>query len=177
MHNDLRLPYAEGDGYQAVRLPYAGDASMLVIVPDTGRFPDVVEQLDASELEAIRAAETEHRVELSMPKFEFRSQSPLKPALEELGMVAAFTEPSLPDGADFTGMTDARELYIHEVVHQAFITVDEKGTEAAASTAVIVGRESAPPPATVSIARPFLFLIEHGSTGELLFIGQVTDPS
>jgi serpin B len=176
MHGDLRLPYAEGDGFQAVRLPYAGDASMLVIVPDSGRFQEVVDRLDASDLEAIRRAESEHLVELSMPKFEFRSQSPLKPALQELGMVAAFTEPSLPGGADFTGMTDARELFIHQVVHQAFITVDEEGTEAAAATAVIVGRESAPTPATVSIDRPFLFFIEH-ITGELLFIGQVTDPS
>ena len=177
MQANLELPYAEGDGYQAVRLPYAGDASMLVILPDAERFEEVVHRLDASELEAIRGAEPEHLVELSMPKFEFRSQLALKPALQELGMVAAFTEPSSPDGADFTGMTAARELFVHEVVHQAFITVDEEGTEAAAATAVIVGRESAPMPATVSIDRPFLFLIEHGTTRELLFIGQVTDPS
>jgi len=177
MHGNLRLHYVAGDGYQAVRLPYAGDASMLIVVPDTGQFEDVVDRLDASTLDAIRRAETEHLVELSMPTFEFRSQLRLKPALQGLGMVAAFTDPSQHGGADFTGMTDARELLIHEVIHQAFITVDEEGTKAAAATAVIVGRESASMPATLSIDRPFLFLIEHRATGELLFIGQVADPS
>ncbi len=92
--------------------------------------------------------------------------------------MAAFTEPSRPGGADLTGMTAERELFVHEVVHQAFIAVDEEGTEAAAATAVIVGLEMAAPGyATVVIDRPFLFLIEHDATGEILFIGQVTDPS
>lgn len=177
MHGNLRLPYAVGEGFQAVRLPYAGDASMLLIVPEPGRYREVVDQLDASGLEAIRRAESEHLVELAVPKFELRSQLALKPALQELGMVAAFTEPSLPGGADFTGMTDARELLIEEVVHQAFMTVDEQGTEAAAATAVVIREESAPAPAMVTVDRPFLLLIEHGTTGELLFIGQVTDPS
>lgn len=177
MHGNLRLPYADGDGFQAVRLPYAGDASMLIILPDPGGFEQMVDRLSASDIDAIRSAESEHLVELSMPTFEFRSELQLKPALQELGMVAAFTGPSLPDGADFTGIIEARELLIHDVVHQAFIAVDEEGTEAAAATAVIIGLESAPMPATVSIDRPFLFLIEHGATGELLFIGQVTNPS
>jgi serpin B len=177
MHGNLQLPYADGDGFQAVRLPYAGDASMLIILPDPGRFEQMADQFSASDLDAIRRAESEHLVGLSMPTFEFRSQLQLKPALQELGMVAAFTDPALPNGADFTGITEARELLIHEVVQQGFIAVDEEGTEAAAATAVIIGRESAPTPVTVSIDRPFLFLIEHGTTGELLFIGQVTDPS
>lgn len=177
MHGNLRLPYADGDGFQAVRLPYAGDASMLIILPDPGRFEQMVDRLSASDLDAIRRAESEHVVELSMPTFEFRSQLQLKPALHELGMVAAFTDPALPDGADFTGIIEARQLLIHEVVHQAFIAVDEEGTEATAATAVIIGELSAPTPVSVSIGRPFLFLIEHRATGELLFIGQVTDPS
>lgn len=177
MRGSLRLPYVDGDGFQAVRLPYAGDASMLIILPDPGGFEQMVDRFSASDLDAIRRAESEYLVELSMPTFEFRSQLQLKPALQELGMVAAFTDPAPPNGADFTGITQARELLIHEVVQQAFIAVDEEGTEAAAATAVIIGRESAPTPATVSIDRPFLFLIEHGTTGELLFIGQVTDPS
>ena len=150
---------------------------MLIILPDPGRFEQVVDRLSASDIDAIRGAESEHLVELSMPTFEFRSQLQLKPALQELGMVAAFTGPTLSDGADFTGIVEARELFIHDVVHQAFIAVDEEGTEAAAATAVIIGLESAPMPVTVSIDRPFLLLIEHGTTGELLFIGQVTDPS
>lgn len=95
----------------------------------------------------------------------------------QLWLVASPSTPASPDGADFTGIIEARELLIHEVVQQAFIAVDEEGTEAAAATAVIIGLESAPTPVSVSIDRPFLFLIEHRATGELLFIGQVTDPS
>lgn len=178
MHGKERWSYVDGDGFQAVRLPYAGDASMLIILSDTGRFEEIVHRLNASELDAIRHAESGHyKVELAMPRFEFRSQLQLKPALQELGMVAAFKDPRLPDGADLTGMTEARELFIRDVVHQAFITVDEEGTEAAAATAVIVDIVSGTLPVTVSIDRPFLFLIEHRTTGELLFIGQVIDPS
>lgn len=177
MHGSFRLPYAEGDGYVAVRLPYAGDASMVIVLPDAGRFDEIVGGFGAADLAAVASGEADHQVDLALPSFEFRSEFALKPALRQLGMVAAFTEPSLPGGADLTGMTEQRELFVHEVVHQAYIAVDEEGTEAAAATAVIIGLESMPPPATVTVDRPFLFLIEHGGTGEILFIGQVTDPS
>lgn len=177
MHGSARTGYAEGDGYRAVRLAYAGDASMLILLPDAGRFEEVKAGFGPAELAALRAALSEHQVDLALPKFEFRSQFSLKSVLKDLGMVAAFTEPSLPDGADFTGMTERRELFVHEVVHQAFIAVDEQGTEAAAATAVIVGLESAPPPATMNVDRPFLFFIEHTGTGEILFLGQLIDPS
>ena len=68
-------------------------------------------------------------------------------------------------------------LFIQDVVHQAFVAVDEKGTEAAAATAVIVGETSAPPPATLAIDRPFVFAIIDRPTGATLFIGRVLDPS
>ena len=160
-----------------MRLRYAGDASMLVVVPDPGRFGDVASRFDADSLAEIDRGLSEHQVDLRMPRFSFRANVALADVLKELGMVAAFTEPSRPDGADFTGMTEARELFIKAVAHQAFIAVDEEGTEAAAATAVVVGLESAPPPATLHIDRPFLFLIRHDPTGEILFLGQVTDPS
>lgn len=177
MHGGGRMAYAAGDGYVTARIPYAGDASMLVVLPDAGRFDEVTAAFGPEDLAAVTAAESTHQVDLTMPRFEFRSEFALKPALQDLGMVAAFIEPSHPDGADFTGMTERRELFVHEVVHQAFISVDEQGTEAAAATAVIVGLESAPPPATVALDRPFLFLIQHDTTGEILFVGRVVDPS
>lgn len=177
MHQSLRGAYADGEGWQAVRLPYAGDGSMLVIVPDDGEMASFAADLDAELLEEIEANLSEHQIELGMPRYEFGADFALEPVLRALGMERAFTEPSLPDGADFTGMTERRELYVHEVVHQAFIAVDEVGTEAAAATAVIVGLESLPPPAELEIDRPFLFVIQHQPTGELLFIGQVADPS
>jgi len=177
MHGSFRTPYTEGDGYQAVLLPYAGDASMIIVLPAQGRFEEVRASFDDGALDDIRNRAGDHLVELTMPKFEFRSQEGLQPTLRGLGMVSAFTEASLPGGADFTGMTERRELVIQDVIHQAFITVDEEGTEAAAATAVVIGETSAPAPAVVVIDRPFLFVIEHTSTGEVLFIGQVTNPS
>lgn len=100
----------------------------------------------------------------------------MKEPLRALGIERAFVDPAMADGADFTGMTPQRELYVEEVVHQAFIAVDEKGTEAAAATAVVVSLTSAMEPGTFTVDRPFLFLIQHDSTGEILFVGQVVDP-
>ena len=175
MRSSQQLSYGSGPGYQAVRIPYAGDASMLVIVPDS--LDEMVTRLDTQMLSRIRDGLSLHQVDLGLPRFEFRSELTLSRVLEELGMVAAFTDPALPEGADFTGITENRELYIQAVIQQAFITVDEEGTEAAAATAIAFGITSAPPPATMVVDRPFLFLIEHGSTGEILFIGQVIDPA
>ncbi|MBT8247332.1 MAG: serpin family protein, partial [Acidimicrobiia bacterium] len=74
-------------------------------------------------------------------------------------------------------ITAARELYVSDAFHKTFIKLDEEGTEAAAATAIIISLESAPPPATFTADRPFLFYIEHSSTGEMLFLGQVTNPA
>jgi serpin B len=175
MHQTARVTFHAADGYSAVRLPYAGDAAMEIILPDAGRFDEVAQRFAAGEFGDIPFADYE--VTLTMPRWEFTSETGLKEILQDLGMAAAFTEPSLPDGADFTGITEARELYVHDVLHKAFIAVDEAGTEAAAATAVIIGLESMPAQATMTIDRPFLFTIEHLSTGEMLFVGQVVDPT
>ncbi len=175
-HEDLRAMYMAGDGYQAVQLHYQGDASMILVVPDEGRFDEVAVRFDAALLAEIRTALTTFLVTLSMPRFEFRSEVGLKAALQQLGIEAAFTDPLLPGGADFTGMTPVRELVIHDVVHQAFISVDEEGTEAAAATAVVIGATSLPPSVELAADRPFFFVIEQTATGEPLFVGQVTDP-
>jgi len=177
MHQNSQLRYFEGEGFSAVRIPYKGDAWMTIVLPDAARFAEIRAGLGPEFLQSIGAGASIHMVDLSLPRFEFRSQLALKPALEQLGIVAAFKDPALPDGADLTGMTDIRELFVSDVIHQAFISVDEKGTEAAAATAVIVGVVSAPPPAQFTVDRPFLFFIEQGTTGEILFLGQVVDPS
>lgn len=174
MHGGGPLQYVNGDGYQAVRIPYAGDASMLVIMPDVGSFSDVVAELDSEFIGSISDAAAAAEVKLTMPRFEFRSEFALVPALEQLGMHAPFD----PSSADFTGMTESRELFISDVIHQAFISVDEQGTEAAAATAVIMRLTSGGgEPVTVTLDRPFLFAIQHDTTGEILFLGQVTNPS
>jgi serpin B len=113
------------------------------------------------------------QVTLSMPKFEIESSFSLVDALTALGMPVAFS----PD-ADFSGMTGNRELAISDVVHKAFVSVDEAGTEAAAATAVMMKFTAAPAePIPVTVDRPFIFAIRDVETGALLFVGRVIDPS
>jgi serpin B len=109
-----------------------------------------------------------------MPKFEFDSEFGLKDTLADMGMPVAFS----PDEADFSGMTGNSELFISDVIHKAFVAVDEAGTEAAAATAVIVGTTSMPtePPVEVTVDRPFIFLIRDIETGSILFVGRVLNP-
>ncbi len=173
MQKSIAAPYSEGTGFQAAEIPYDGQQlAMLVIVPDTDRFEEVEEGLSASRVAEIRASLSEHQVDLAMPKFSFRSSVPSKEPLKALGMIEAFG-----GAADLSGINGVGGLFIQDVVHQAFVAVDENGTEAAAATAVIVGETSAPPPATLTIDRPFVFAIIDRPTGATLFIGRVLDPS
>jgi serpin B len=109
-----------------------------------------------------------------MPKFKVESSFSLVDALAALGMPSAFSE-----AANFSGMDGTHELFITDVLHKAFVDVDEEGTEAAAATAVIVGLKSAMPqePVEVTVDRPFMFLIRDMKTGTVLFVGRVMDPS
>ncbi len=169
------LPYAAAAGWQAVELAYAGrDLSMLVIVPDEGSFADVEASFDSALLRTVVDRLESRQVNLRFPKFEFRTQTGLTTALRNLGVVDAFE----PDVADFSGMTDDESLYISAVVHEAFIAVDEEGTEAAAATAVVVSATSAPlDPVELVVDRPFLFAIRDVPTGAVLFLGRVLDPT
>ncbi len=92
-------------------------------------------------------------------------------------MAQAFEPPAPDSGADFTGITDARELFVSGAFHKVIHSSGRERTEAAAATAIIFGVTSMPQPATFIADRPFLFWIEHSGTGEVLFLGQVTDPS
>ena len=166
------LAYASGDGYQAVVLPYAGgQLSMLVVVPDEGSF-EFVEGRIGEVVGEIDGSTSRPQVMLGFPRFEFRTQAALKQILIELGMPTAFSE-----AADFSGMTDEAQLAIQDVIHEAFISVDEEGTEAAAATAAIVGLTSMPMETVeLTVDRPFIFLIRHDETGAVLFMGRVADP-
>ncbi|MEZ0396362.1 MAG: serpin family protein [Anaerolineales bacterium] len=174
MHNELTLPYLRGDNFQAVELPYAGGtAAMTIIVPDAGQFAAFEAAFDPAAYEAILAQMQPTEVQLGLPKFTFRSQFDLAQTLAAMGMPAAFD----PGQADFSGMDGARDLYISNVVHQAFIAVDEKGTEAAAATAVIMALSAVMPQGIpLEIDRPFLFVIRDLPTGQILFIGRVLNP-
>lgn len=170
-----QLRYTAGDGYQAVELPYAGrELAMLVLVPDEGRFPDVEDALNEALIDDTVTRLRPLLVDLRFPRFTFRTSALLADTLKALGMPIAFQDGQ----ANFSAITDEARLFIREVVHEAFIAVDEEGTEAAAATAVIVQAESAPPESLrLTVDRPFIFLIRDLQTGAILFFGRVLDPS
>lgn len=174
MHQTSFFAYAEGQGYQAVELPYDGqELSMVILLPADGEFEAFESSLDAATLDGILGSLSYQSVALTMPRFEFSAQFSLKDALKALGMVDAFTA-----AADFSGMTGNRDLFIDAVLHKAFVSVDEAGTEAAAATAVVAKLTAAPSdPLQITVDRPFLFLIRDLETGALLFLGRVLDPS
>jgi serpin B len=168
------LGYTSGADYQAVELPYAGgEMSMVIIVPETGTFAEWVQALDAEALTAIVNGIETRQVLVTMPRFRFESSVQLKDALQALGMSQAFTT-----AADFSGMTGRPDLFIDDVYHKAFVAMDEKGTEAAAATAVVMRLSAMPAePVEVTVDRPFLFLIRDIPTGAVLFLGHVVNPA
>ncbi len=176
MSNQLfGLPYASGDGYQAVELAYQGEtAAMDILVPDAGHFHDFEASLGAQKLDGILTSMQPTTLKLALPKFTFRSALDLGDKLAGLGMTDALNA----DRADFSGMTGKPDLYVMKVLHQAFVAVDEKGTEAAAATSVIMGPTSALlPPEELIVDRPFIFVIRDLQSGQILFLGRVLDPT
>jgi serpin B len=162
--------YADGDGYQAVELPYDGDQlSMVIMLPDEHQFLAFESSLDAKVVGAIVEDLYRGRLALTLPKFEVQSDFGLADRLADMGMPTAFS-----DAADFSGISGAGDMFITDVVHQAFISIDEAGTEAAAATAVGMGLTSLPP--ELEINRPFVFLIRDIQTGAILFVGRVLNP-
>jgi serpin B len=169
------LGYRQGSGYEVVELPYDGrELSMIVLLPEEGQFREFEENLDSQTLETALEGIENVNIQLSMPKFTYESEFSLSNQLSALGMPDAFIDRQ----ADFSGMDGNRDLLIKEVIHKAFVAVDEVGTEAAAATAVVVGIESMPPePVEVSIDRPFIYLIRDIETGTILFLGRVVNPA
>ncbi|HEX8684721.1 MAG TPA: serpin family protein [Ardenticatenaceae bacterium] len=167
--------YVEGEGYQAIELPYRGaDVSFVAILPAEGEFEAFEAALSGEQAESILGSLAYEEVVLTMPKFTYESAFSLVEILKAMGMPAAF------DAADFSGMDGTQSLAISEVLHKAFIAVDEEGTEAAAATAVAMTESAAMPPedpAVMVLDRPFIYLIRDNATGTLLFIGRLTDPS
>jgi serpin B len=163
--------HIKGDGFQAVELPYDGnELSMVILLPD--KLDAFEATLDSQKVNIIIQSLQGGEVALTMPRFEFDSSFSLKSKLAELGMPVAFNSQ-----ADFSGMDGKRDLCITDVIHKAFVSVDEAGTEAAAATAVIVGTTAMPlEPVTITLNRPFIFLIRDIATGTILFIGRVMNP-
>ncbi len=165
--------YTDGEGYQAVELLYDGDElSMVIMLPEDGQFEVFEEGLQADKVGDIIGGLQLTEVALAMPQFEFDSEFSLKDTLAEMGMPIAFS-----GAADFSGMTGSPDLSIDAVLHKAFVSVDEAGTEAAAATAVIMTEEAPEPLVWLTLDRPFIFLIRDIGTGAILFVGRVLNPT
>ena len=163
-----------GPGWTAAALPYVGGtATMIVVVPDAGTFDTFEAGLTAGGLKAILDGQGAAPVGgVTLPRFKAAAQLDLVETLKTLGMQAAFSS----GAADLSGIDGTRHLFVKKVVHQATVAVDEQGTEAAAATAVVIDRKSAPL-VSLAVDRPFLFLIRHDPTDAILFQGRVVDPT
>ncbi|WP_161605537.1 serpin family protein [Pimelobacter simplex] len=181
---DVGARLTSGEGWRAVTLPYAGRRlAMTVVLPDDtdddgagAGLAGVERRLAADGLAVFTPTEDGGEttaVDLTLPRWTFRTAAPLREVLAGLGMPTAFT-----DAADFTPMTEEDlDLVVSEVLHQAFVAVDEEGTEAAAATAVVMTETSAPLTEAFVVDRPFLFVVHDVAHGAPLFVGRVIDPT
>ena len=177
MNRQDRYGYYEDPEIQAIEIPYRGNrASMVIFLPkknkpmkafaDSFDFNHYGEMMDSMKFTDVR---------LSLPKFRVDFKLDLSGTLSAMGMPLAFSQ----EGADFSGITGKRDLSISNVIHQAFISVDEKGTEAAAATAVTMCMMAAPDkvrPVVFNADHPFAFLIRDNETGSILFMGKIMKP-
>ena len=174
MRGTATRSYLRGDGYQAVLLPYRDvGLAMAVLLPD-GPLTALRPKVAAAGLGGLLAGTASHQVTLSLPRFRLEAAFDLIPALERLGITEAFG-----GDADFGGITSAGPLQIGAVAHKAYIDVDERGTEAAAATGVVIKTRAAVrpmQPVTMVVDRPFLFAIVDTSTSLPVFLGQVIRP-
>lgn len=176
MQAELSARYASGEGYQAVELPYDGEMfSMVILVPDEGDFEGFDAALTGETFARIWDDLDDARVDLTLPRWSTDQGVSLATTLQAMGMEDAFD----PTRADFTGILSTGTLYVDDVIHQAVITVDEKGTKAAAATAVIISDTGSIPedPIVVRADRPFVYAIVDRQTGTVLFLGRLVDPS
>ncbi len=176
MHRKDDYAYAELDGAKAVQLPYKNqELSMIAILPPEGKsLSGWAADLTWERLAPLLGALGKREVDLFLPRFKLETSFLLKKSLIALGMGHACS-----DAADFSGLDGSKDLKITEVVHKAFVDVNEEGTEAAAATAAVVETKAFRPPEPPVIFRadrPFLFLIRDTASGAILFLGRVERP-
>ena len=177
--DDAEFNYAKADKVQILELPYDGeDLSMLLILPEKDNLKNLEELINTKKLSEWRNALEKQRVDIYIPKFKFETKYFMVDTLNKMGMSNAF----MPGVADFSGMGGTRNLYISDIIHQAFVEVNEEGTEAAAATAVIMGtwgsaRGEKPVIPVFRADHPFIFIIQQKETGNILFMGRVNNPS
>ena len=176
MHQAGAFNYLDGDTFQLLEMPYKGRAqSMLVLLPKKlDGLADLEKTLNAKNLDAWLAKCRSQQVRVAFPRFKITQEFELNKTLGAMGMPLAFS-----DRADFSGMDGRQDLYISNVLHKAFVDVNEEGTEAAAATGVAVGAKSAPPTPQQEFRadHPFVLLLRDTGSGSILFMGRVTNPN
>lgn len=190
MHMDsdkATFNYADLEKLQILELPYKGDKiSMLILLPKQGEAYDyekgeeITYNYNLEDIELSSEKLNEYKSEMQetklsaiyLPKFKFDTKYFMVSTLSEMGMPTAFSMQ-----ADLSGIDGSQNLYIQNVIHQAFVQVDEKGTEAAAVTSIMIGIKSAMPSNVFRADHPFIFIIQEKETGNILFMGRMTDPT
>jgi serpin B len=176
MAQKQEFAYGEKEFLQVLELPYVGERlSMIVLLPkEKDGLPELEKQLTAANLRIWTWGLRKQKVKVFLPRFKMTSQFSLGKTLAAMGMPDAFS----PNKANFSGMDGRLNwLYIGAVLHKAFVDVNEEGTEAAAATAVVMKIRMAAQPPTFRADHPFIFLIRENTTGSILFLGRVMDPS
>ena len=178
MNKQGNFLYAAVDGLQVLELPYGDKSlSMVVLLPDeVAGLADLEARLSFDRLRQWTTGLRSQEVIVCLPKFKTTAFFRLNDVLRGMGMPSAFD----PRSADFSGMTGGKDLFISQVVHKAFVDVNEEGTEAAAATGVIMAPTAMPvrkPKPVFRADHPFVFLIRDNRNGVILFLGRLTDPS
>jgi len=173
--------YADVRGAKLVELPYKGGLSMIVALPsDIDSLDEIEDRLGGSYADWIGALKY-REVDLELPRFTVTTDLPLIPLLTAMGIRLAFA----PGRADFSGMTAEVKLYIGDAIQKAWIETNEKGTEAAAVTAIemynvpirAIDGPPPPPPVIFHANHPFMYLIRDVKSGAILFVGRVVKPA
>jgi serpin B len=175
MHEHGSFSIMHDDQFDALELPYQGNTmGMLIVLPTSSDGLKALEsKLSADFLDHVVAGLQPRFVEVSIPKFSFAWQTDLRAALMSMGIRRAFDAGE----ADFSGIDGSGRMFLSDVVHKAYVSVDEKGTEAAAATGAVMMPTAIRRPQDVFIANhPFLFIIRDRSHGTVLFAGRVSDP-
>jgi len=175
MNQRTRFGYTETDALQVLEMPYVGEElSMVILLPKkTDGIGALERDLTAENLTTWLGQIRKREVIVSVPKFKMTSKFSLATVLASMGMPLAFSR-----SADFSGMTGRRDLFISAVIHQAYVDVNEEGTEAAAATAVTMKLTAIGPDRTPVFRadHPFLFMIRDVKSGSILFLGRVENP-
>ncbi|MBS3806247.1 MAG: serpin family protein [Bacteroidales bacterium] len=173
MNQSVRLPYHEGEFYKAVEIPYSkGSLSMLILLPNRHEdMPKLESKMERSFYESLTDSIHKEEVGLSIPRFKLEAKYQLNDPLRQMGMKSAFN-----GNADFSGMTGDKDLYISDIVHQSYVEVHEKGTEAAAATGVVMRKTAIVKSHSFIADHPFLFMIRDQQTHAILFMGKLRYP-